>query len=322
VERAGDRTEEVTGTGPTNSTRALVTCVVVGVLGVGLVACAPAESPGANTSATVPAPASRAAATAPARSAPASASDWDSASAVHSVEPTGPATGDKPYSWNFRRNTAHKVPEIPTTARVLAARYGALWTGPDRKRVYLTFDEGYENGWTPRILDILKRDGVKATFFVTATYVRDSPKLVRRMVAEGHTVGNHSATHPSMPKLTADPKAFAGQFSRTADAFKRATGKPIARLFRPPMGDYSETSLAMARELGYTTVFWSFAHADYDEKNQPPVDKTLALILQGSHPGAIYLLHGVSSSDTKALDAAIRGLREQGYGFGVLEPTR
>jgi peptidoglycan-N-acetylmuramic acid deacetylase len=260
------------------------------------------------------------------RGAPASgagsASGWDSASGVHSVEPTGPATGDKLYSWNFRRNPSHVVPEIPTTARTLAARYGALWTGPDRKKVYLTFDEGYEAGYTGQILDTLRRDGVKATFFVTAAYVRDTPALVKRMVAEGHTVGNHSATHPSMPKLTSDRKAFASQLTKTADRFRSVTGKPIARLFRPPMGDYSETALAMTRELGYTTAFWSFAHADYDEKKQPPVAQTLALVLKGSHPGAIYLLHGMSSSDTKALDAAIRGLRAQGYGFGVLEAAR
>ena len=308
--------------------RALAAGACACLLSVAVTACAPA-GPSAQRAATGRARGSGAATAAPGAKEPGSSasasesvSGWKAASSVPSVQPTGAATDAKPYSWNFRRNKTHTVPEIPEAARTLAAGWNALWIGPERKNVYLTFDEGYEAGYTTQILDILEREGVKATFFVTATYVRDSPKLVRRMVAEGHTVGSHSATHPSMPKLTSDPAAFASQFTKTADRFRSATGKPIARLFRPPMGDYSEASLKMARDLGYTTAFWSFAHADYDEKKQPPVAQTLALILQGSHPGAIYLLHGMSSSDTKALDAAIRGLRAQGYGFGVLEPTR
>jgi peptidoglycan-N-acetylmuramic acid deacetylase len=141
---------------------------------------------------------------------------------------------------------------------------------------------------------------------------------VRRMVAEGHIVGSHSATHPSMPRLAFKKATFDAEFKRTADAYKQATGHGIAPIFRPPMGEYSARTLCMTKDLGYTSVFWSFAHLDYDEKNQPPVATTLARILDGSHPGAIYLLHGISSSDTQALGAAIDGLRRQGYGFGVL----
>ena len=220
--------------------------------------------------------------------------------------------------WNFQRNKKHVVPSIPTKARKLARQYGALYVGSDPKVVYLTFDEGYENGNTPAILDTLKKKGVKATFFVTRSYIKEAPKLVRRMVAEGHVVGNHSATHPSMPTLAFDKAAFDSQLKRTADAYQQATGAKIARFFRPPMGGYSARTLCMTKDLGYTSVFWSFAHLDYDEKNQPPVATTLTRILDGSHPGAIYLLHGISSSDTQALGAAIDGLRKQGYGFAVL----
>lgn len=237
---------------------------------------------------------------------------------------TDPSAGLDPatYAWNFQRTSTHKVPQIPSRARALAARYGAVWTGPDRTDVYLTFDEGYENGNTPAILDALKAAGVHATFFVTEEYIKEAPKLVNRMLAEGHIVGSHSAKHPSMPKLTGDRAKFDAQFSRVETAVKKATGRPITRLFRPPMGDYSEKSLRMTNALGYTTVFWSFAHGDYDEKNQPPVATTVQRILECSHPGAVYLLHGMSGSDTKALPAAIRGLRAQGFGFGTLEPNR
>ena len=221
-------------------------------------------------------------------------------------------------AWNFQRNKKHAVPSIPTKARKLAKQYGALYVGPNSKLVYLTFDEGYENGNTPAILDTLKKNGVKATFFVTRAYIKEAPKLVRRMVAEGHVVGNHSATHPSMPKLAFDRAAFDSQLKRTADAYEQVTGERIATLFRPPMGEYSARTLCMTKDLGYTTVFWGFAHGDYDEKNQPPVATTLTRILDGSHPGAIYLLHGMSSSDTQALGASIDALGKQGYGFGVL----
>jgi peptidoglycan-N-acetylmuramic acid deacetylase len=220
--------------------------------------------------------------------------------------------------WSFRRNTTHTVPEIPAHAKTLTKRYGAIYVGPDPKLVYLTFDEGYENGNTPAILDTLKRDGVHATFFVTGEYCREAPKLCRRMLAEGHVVGNHSNTHPSMPSITSDPVRFKAQFTKTDASFKKATGSSLAKLFRPPMGEYSAKSLAMTQDLGYESVFWTFAHVDYDEKKQPPVPDTIKLVLSGSHPGAIFLLHAISTSDSAALDDIIKGLRAQGYDFGTL----
>ena len=206
------------------------------------------------------------------------------------------------------------MPEIPSDAKRLAKRYNAMYVGPNPKLVYLTFDEGYENGNTPAILDTLKRDGVHATFFVTGDYCREAPKLCRRMLAEGHVVGSHSNTHPSMPSLTGDPTRFDAQLTKADAAFKKATGQHLTHLFRPPMGDYSARSLAMTQRLGYTSVFWSFAHVDYDEKHQPPVPATISLVLSGSHPGAIFLLHAISTSDTAALrrdhqGAARAGLR-------------
>jgi len=230
------------------------------------------------------------------------------------------ALGNGLLAWNFQRNKKHTVPGIPSEARRLAKRYGAMYVGPDPKLVYLTFDEGYESGNTPKILDTLKANDVHATFFVTGQFCREAPKLCRRMLAEGHVVGNHSDSHPSMPSVTANPKRFEAQLTKTDASFAKATGKPITRLFRPPMGEYSAKSLAMTDQLGYTTVFWSFAHGDYDEKHQPPVATTVSRVLTGSHPGAIFLLHGMSTSDTGALQEIIEGLRAQGYEFGTLEP--
>jgi peptidoglycan-N-acetylmuramic acid deacetylase len=232
--------------------------------------------------------------------------------------PTPAPTDNTTLSWWYTPNTVHKVPSVAAVAVTLLPDYNGIYTGPDPTKVYLTFDEGYENGYTPAILDALKRNGVKATFFVTESFIRDNPALVRRMVAEGHVVGNHSATHPSMPTLATDPAAFAAELNDTAAAFREVTGTNIAPIFRPPSGYYSPLSLWRTASLGYTSVFWSFAHRDWVTDDQPPVDVTIDRILTGSHPGAIYLLHGVSSSDTAALDAAIAGLKRQGYGFGVL----
>jgi len=221
-------------------------------------------------------------------------------------------------SWYYTPNDRHQPPAVPASAKTLLDRYRGRYLGPDAKLVYLTFDAGYENGQTARILDALSRNGMHATFFVTESYVRANPDLVRRMVREGHVVGNHSATHPSMPALADDPDAFARELTRVEQAFSEATGARLARVFRPPKGEYSALSLYRTAALGYESVFWSFAHRDWVTDDQPPVETTVRRILDGSHPGAIYLLHAVSSSNAEALDEAIAGLRAQGYGFGVL----
>ena len=220
--------------------------------------------------------------------------------------------------WYFTSNATHAVPAVAPDADALLSTYGGRFTGPDPACVYLTIDEGYENGNTGSILDALARNGVRATFFVTASYVRNNPGLVCRMVDEGHVVGNHSATHPSMPTLATEALAFETELAQTAQAFEEVTGCRIAPIFRPPMGEYSPLSLWLTQSLGYESIFWSFAHRDWVVDDQPPVDVTVERMLEGSHPGAVYLLHGVSSSDAQALDAGIAGLRQQGYRFGTL----
>ena len=233
--------------------------------------------------------------------------------------PVTPAPDDNAArGWYYTANATHAVPAVAAGAADLMSAYGGRFTGPEPACVYLTFDQGYENGNTSAILDGLERNGVRATFFVTASYIRDNPALVRRMAAGGHVVGNHSATHPSMPGLAGDPAAFEEELADTARAYRDVTGAEMAHIFRPPMGEYSPLSLWRTQALGYESVFWSFAHRDWIVDDQPAVDVTVTRMLAGSHPGAIYLLHGVSSSDAQALDAVIAGLRAQGYRFGTL----
>lgn len=246
------------------------------------------------------------------------------------LEPPGPApvaptVPDTPEpadgasrSWYYTPGPARSVPGVPGDAVRLLDAYGGRYTGPDPGLVYLTFDQGYENGNTPAILDALARSGVRATFFVTGSYIRANPGLVRRMAAEGHVVGNHTMTHPSLPGLVDDAAAFQAELAGTAGLYRETTGQEMAPVMRPPMGEYSARSLWLTQRSGYESVFWGFAHRDWVVDDQPPVDVTVERILNGSHPGAIYLLHGVSSSDTQALGDAIAGLREQGYGFGTL----
>ncbi len=239
-------------------------------------------------------------------------------------KPTPPATigsapsDNKTRGWYYVANSSHKPPAVAPGAKALLAKYDGRYIGPDPNRVYLTFDEGYENGNTAKILDVLARNKVKATFFVTESYIRANPALVRRMVKEGHAVGNHSATHPSMPSLAHNGSAFKVELTKTEKVFAEATGTALKKIFRPPKGEYSPLSLWLTASFGYESVFWSFAHRDWIVDDQPPVATTVSRILAGSHPGAIFLLHGVSSSDTQALDDAIAGLRKQGDGFGVL----
>ena len=232
-------------------------------------------------------------------------------------QPAAP-TDNKTRGWYYVPNDEHEPPGIAPGAGKLLAAYDGRYLGPRTDLVYLTFDQGYENGNTAEILDALERNDVIATFFVTEAYIRNNPTLVRRMVSQGHVVANHSATHPSMPSLAKDRDAFESELAKTARAFKSVTGTTMPKVFRPPMGEYSPLSLWLTADLGYESVFWSFAHRDWVVDDQPPVATTVKRILGGSHPGAIYLLHGVSSSDTQALDKSIAGLREQGYGFGVL----
>ena len=184
----------------------------------------------------------------------------------------------------------------------------------DEKVICLTFDQGYENGFTSVILDTLKEKGVKATFFVVGDYAERQPELVKRMVDEGHTVGSHSVNHYSMPELSVEQSAdeIMGLHEYILEHF----GVQMT-LFRPPKGEYSEQSLAITGDLGYKTVLWSFAYADWDTKNQPDCEASLQKLIERAHPGAIYLLHSVSETNATILGDFIDAMLADGYTFST-----
>lgn len=178
--------------------------------------------------------------------------------------------------------------------------------------IMLTFDEGYENGYTAEILDTLAEKGVKAVFFVTYDYVARNHELVQRMIDEGHTVGSHSWHHYSMPELTASE--MTEEIMYLHDYMIENFGIQMT-LFRPPKGEYSELSLAVTADLGYKTVLWSFAYADWDTDDQPDPAESLQKLIDRAHPGAIYLLHAVSSTNTEILGEFIDEMLAEGYVF-------
>lgn len=190
-------------------------------------------------------------------------------------------------------------------------QYGAIYIMPESDPARLTFDLGYEYGCTGRILDTLKEKGVVGTFFITMYYAKSCPELVQRMVDEGHIVGNHSVNHLSMPDLSvADMEA---EIMGLHNYVKENFGYEMF-LFRPPMGEHSPRALAVAQNLGYKSVLWSYTYLDYDTANQKPVDEAYAICTKNAHKGAVYLLHGVSETNTAILGDLIDYLRDSGIG--------
>ncbi len=194
-------------------------------------------------------------------------------------------------------------------------KYGGVFIDSDQSNIRLTFDEGYENGYTSPILDTLKEKNVKAVFFVTYDYCKRNPDLVKRMIDEGHTVGNHSWGHYSMPTLTVEK--MESEITKLHDYVQNNFSYSMT-LFRPPMGEFSERSLAVAQSLGYETLLWSFAYYDYDVNKQPSRDKALAKIKGAAHGGGIFLLHAISSANAEVLGEVIDSFRAEGY---TLNPT-
>jgi peptidoglycan-N-acetylmuramic acid deacetylase len=222
----------------------------------------------------------------------------------------------KKYSWYIVRNNDHKISGCDES--ISLAKYDAYYVEEDAGEVmYLTFDCGYENGYTEQMLDILKAHGAKACFFVTMTYIRDNPEIVKRMKEEGHLVGNHTVHHPSMPEISVEEQRE--EILECASFMKETTGYDMDMYFRPPSGEYSEQVLQVAKDLGYKTIFWSMAYLDYDVNNQPGADYVVEHFNKYSHPGAIPLIHNVSSSNAQALDQVLTNLSQEGYVFKSLD---
>ena len=183
-------------------------------------------------------------------------------------------------SWWFKRNTENTPPSAQQDIAI--DNYDAYYLGDtQRKTIYLTFDEGYENGYSEKILDVLKEYDVKAAFFVTKSYIRDNTELIKRMVAEGHVVGNHSVTHPDMTTLT--DEQIASEINDCAEYFKEITGQDMPHFFRPPEGVYSIHSLEQTQAQGYKTIFWSFAYGDWDVNKQPGKQAAYDMVMNNYH---------------------------------------
>ena len=221
-------------------------------------------------------------------------------------------------SWglSFREEGA---PPIGNAGRDQLKAYDAAYLGdPSRKVLYLTFDAGYENGCTGKILDVLQEQQVPAAFFLVGNYLEKNADLVRRMVEEGHIVGNHTMHHYDMSKLTTR-EAFAKELQDLEQLFRETTGQELPKFYRPPQGIYSEENLKMARELGYKTVFWSLAYVDWNNNAQPSREEALAKLLPRTHPGAVVLLHSTSKTNAEVLEELIEKWKAEGYTFGTLE---
>lgn len=190
----------------------------------------------------------------------------------------------------------------------------------EEKVLYLTFDCGYENGYTEQILDVLKEENVTACFFVTQTYIRDNIDLTKRMKEEGHQVGNHTVTHPSMPEKSYEE--IIEEVEGCAEYMAENTGHTMDPYLRPPMGEYSERTLKITQDLGYKTIFWSMAYLDYDVNNQPGVEYVTTHFEKYHHSGAIILMHNVSSSNAQALETVLINMKEKGYRFASLNELK
>lgn len=186
------------------------------------------------------------------------------------------------------------------------------------KKIYLTFDSGYENGNTASILDTLKKHNVPAAFFVVGTYVTSNPELVKRMYEEGHIVGNHTYHHPDMSKISS-LETFQKELEDTENAFKEITGTSMTKFYRPPQGIYNTTNLEMAKALGYHTFFWSLAYVDWIQDQQPTKEEAFDKLLNRIHPGAIVLLHSTSATNASILDELLTNWSNMGYTFHSLD---
>lgn len=220
-------------------------------------------------------------------------------------------------NWGLSFQEDGKPPVANATFDDLA-KYNAYYAENTKKKVlYLTFDAGYENGNTAQILDALKKHKVSATFFAVGPFIAENPDLIKRMVKEGHTVGNHTYSHPDMSKMSTK-ETFKKELSQVEDIYKEITGSSMTKYYRPPQGKYSEANLAMAKELGYKTFFWSLAYVDWYQDDQPTKAEAFEKLTGRIHPGAIVLLHSTSSTNAKILDELLTKWEDMGYTFKPL----
>lgn len=221
-------------------------------------------------------------------------------------------------NWGLSFQQEGEPPVANASAEELAV-YDAYYAKiTEEKVLYLTFDAGYENGHMLAILDALKKHQAPATFFVVGNFLKDNPDLISRMVNEGHTVGNHTYSHPDMSKIST-LENFSKELSENEKLYEKITGQPMTKYYRPPQGKYSEANLQMAKELGYKTFFWSLAYVDWYEDQQPSHEEAFDKLLGRIHPGAIVLLHSTSATNAQILDELLTKWEAMGYVFKSLD---
>jgi len=221
-------------------------------------------------------------------------------------------------NWGLKFNSEGKAPVGNATYDYLK-KYNAYYVDKtDEKVVYLTFDAGYENGYTANILDTLKKNDVKAAFFLVGHYIEEEPGLVERMIDEGHIVANHTFNHPDMSEIS-DKESFKKELSSLEALYKEVTGADMPKYYRPPQGKFNEKNLEMAHELGYKTIFWSLAYADWYKDKQPSKEQAFEKLIPRIHPGAVVLLHSTSKTNSEILDELLIKYKDLGYSFKTLD---
>ncbi len=224
---------------------------------------------------------------------------------------------NKKIEWGIKRNSNHEQPDLGSKNKELMEKYNGLCIGNNsQKNIYLTFDAGYEAGYTIKILDVLKEKGVSATFFITSHYLNTANEQVKRMIEEGHIIGNHTVNHKSMPEIT--DEEIEQEVMKLHQAVYEKYNYEM-RYIRPPKGEFSERTLKKCEDLGYKTVMWSFAYCDWDENKQPTIEEGKKKIIDNFHPGEIILLHSNSKTNSEILADIIDEARNQGYEFKTLD---
>ncbi len=233
------------------------------------------------------------------------------------IETNGELISNKKIEWGIKRNKNHEQPDVGKENRKILEENGGICLGDENeKTIYLTFDEGYEAGYTSKILEILKENDVKAAFFITAHYLNTQEELVKQMIDEGHIVGNHTVNHKSMPELSEEEikKEVMDLHISIYEKFNYEM-----KYIRPPKGEFSEKSINYTNTLGYETVMWSFAYEDWNENKQPNEETAKKKIIDNLHNGEIMLLHGNSKTNTNILDSVIKEAKNMGYVFKSLD---
>lgn len=226
-------------------------------------------------------------------------------------------TMQKTENWGLGFGKEGNKPTGNATPAQLAKYDAYFMAEGDEKVIYLTFDCGYENGNTEPILDALKKHNAPATFFVVGHYLESAPDIVKRMVEEGHTVGNHTYHHPDMSQIS-DQSSFQKEMQSVEEKYREVTGQELALYYRPPQGKYSESNLKMAQEMGYATFFWSLAYVDWNQDSQPSHEEAFEKLTKRIHPGAVVLLHNTSKTNGEILDELLSKWEEMGYTFRPL----